>query len=414
MPDARRLALRMIGIGGRETHAWFEYIMIRLLISAAVILTFPSCSESTPPSNRVDATSCCEQSSAVSNAPAPVALSEESSPVAPVASKPMETMTFVPVSVKAAAAAQAITPDNSRVFIVSFDGLRPDAINAETAPTLQGLIDGGSYNPAGLAEIPAVTLPNHTSMVTGLSILSHGVIVNSTIEGRVQHTTIFDVAKEHGVSIGFFVNKGKLGYLCPEDGADVRRITGDVDDIANECANAIRDNDLRLIFLHFGEPDGAGHSQGWMSAPYLAQVTRADAAFRRILDALDEKDVRKDTLIIVTADHGGHDRTHGLPISSDQYVPFIVNGPGIAKGRTLTIATHPMDVAATALTRLGLPVGSARDGHDVVEAREDYTPGEATMNDPNLIFSSLCGPVPWLFMTATLVGTRRLVRRPRR
>lgn len=310
--------------------------------------------------------------------------------------------------------ADPVPDPDARVMIVSFDGLRPDAIDAEIAPTLQGLIDGGSYNPVSLAEIPAVTLPNHTSMVTGLSILSHGVLVNSTIEGRVEHSTIFDVAQAHDVSMGFFANKGKLGYLCPEGQPDVRVITGDVDDIANECANAIRDHDLRLIFLHFGEPDGAGHSHGWMSEPYLAQVTRADAALKRILDAMDEKDVRKDTLIIVTSDHGGHGRTHGFPIPSDQHVPFILNGPGIAKGRALKNTTHPMDVAATALTQLGLPTKTAKDGHDVAEAREGYMPPETSAQDPSLILGSLCGPVPWLFFTLMFVGTRQMGRVMRR
>lgn len=327
----------------------------------------------------------------------------------------IQPMTFVPQTKKPIEDDSAATADpDARVLIVSFDGLRPDAIDATTAPTLRGLIDGGSYHAAALAEIPAVTLPNHTSMVTGLSILSHGVFVNIDIEGRVQHPTIFDVAREHGVSAGFFANKGKLGYLCAEGDTDIRRIRGDVDEIADECAAAIRDNDLHLIFLHFGEPDGAGHSQGWMTDAYLAQVTRADAALSRILDALQERGLRDKTLLIVTADHGGHDKTHGFPIPTDQHVPFILNGPDIAPGRSLTSTLHPMDVAATALTQLGLPTTIAREGRDVTEARIDYTPPENVMEDPAILFGSLCGPVPWMFLTITLVGMQRMRRRSHR
>jgi len=68
------------------------------------------------------------------------------------------------------ASARATTPDGfpvidqPRVLIVSFDGLRPDAITAATAPTLTDLIASGSYDAAALAEIPAVTLPNHLCM----------------------------------------------------------------------------------------------------------------------------------------------------------------------------------------------------------------------------------------------------------
>ncbi|HPF40026.1 MAG TPA: alkaline phosphatase family protein [Phycisphaerae bacterium] len=384
--------------------------MLRILIALFVLMSSPGCSdcETSSCADR-ESTSCCESPQPVASGDTKVLNGANES-----AGPANDQMTFVPrarANVESTAAAGAA---ETRVMIVSFDGLRPDAINADNAPTLQALIDGGAYQPAGLAEIPAATLPNHASMITGLSIISHGVFVNVTIDGRIVHQTIFDVARAHGVSSGFFANKTKLGYLCAEGDADVRVITGDVDDIANECANAIRERDLRLIFLHFGEPDGAGHSQGWMTAPYLTQVKRVDTAFSRVLDALAERNLRDETLLILTADHGGHDRTHGFPIPQDQHVPFILNGPGIASGRTLTSITRPMDAAATALTRLDLPTTSARDGRDVAEAREDFTPDDNGSDDPAMALGALCGPFPWLFLTLTLtlVGARRVYRRP--
>ena len=60
------------------------------------------------------------------------------------------------------------------------------------------------------------------------------------------------------------------------------------------------------MFVHLPQTDLAGHSQGWMSSAYLDAVAGADRAVGRVLAALPAG-----TTVIVTADHGGHDWTHG-------------------------------------------------------------------------------------------------------
>ncbi len=294
------------------------------------------------------------------------------------------------------------------VLLVSFDGLRPDAIPATHTPVLDRLIQTGSYQSKGLAELPPVTLPNHASMVTGLSIMHHSVIVNSTIPGKIPSTTIFDVAHAAGMRLGFFVNKGKLTFLCKEEITTVYKVSGDVDLLADETVKAVAENDMHLVFLHFGEPDGAGHTHGWRSDPYLVQVSRGDAALGRVLDAYGEKGVLDQLLVIVTSDHGGHDRTHWMPTPEDRHVPFILNGPTIAAGRTLHEPRRPMDMAATALDYLGLPLDSASDGVVAKEAAVDFQPPPT--GEPAALFSIPCGPFPILMaapMAAFYLGMRR-------
>src|SRR5437016_517332 len=55
-----------------------------------------------------------------------------------------------------------------RVIIVSIDGLRPDAIEAAGADTLKKLIRSGAFCATARTIRPSVTLPSHTSMLTGL------------------------------------------------------------------------------------------------------------------------------------------------------------------------------------------------------------------------------------------------------
>ena len=66
--------------------------------------------------------------------------------------------------------------------LVSIDGLRPDAIAAFSAPTLQRLIKEGSYTLSARTILPSKTLPSHTSMLTGEPPDRHGVLWNTAIE----------------------------------------------------------------------------------------------------------------------------------------------------------------------------------------------------------------------------------------
>ncbi len=307
-----------------------------------------------------------------------------------------------------AVAAGADPAGQRRVLLISCDGLRPDAIDLAEAPVMQGLISTGSYQSTCLNEMPPVTLPNHTSMVTGQSVLRHGVFANTTLPGRVGSTTIFDVASAAGLGVGFFVGKGKLAYLCEEETALAWQVGGDTDPLADEVVAAVGSEDLHLIFVHFGGPDGAGHQWEWMSDAYLAEVSRMDAAIGRILAALEGAGILDETVVIITADHGGHWNTHFLDIAEDRFIPFIVNGPGVAAGRRLCEQVRVMDVAATALSVLGLPTVSAEDGKVVREAWASFDQAECTA--PEVHFTIVCGTLPPFFgvpLAAMMLGWGR-------
>src|SRR5690606_22925287 len=72
-----------------------------------------------------------------------------------------------------------------------------------------------------------------------------------------------------------------------------------------------------VLFVHFPLVDGMGEVYGWLSSQQVSVARRADEALELILAALDERGLRGETLIIVTADHGGHDTTHGSTMPED-------------------------------------------------------------------------------------------------
>jgi hypothetical protein len=279
-----------------------------------------------------------------------------------------------------------------RVVIVSCDGLRPDAITTEDAPVMRQLIATGSYQATCLNEMPPSTLPNHTSMLTGLSVSHHGVLANTELPGRIGETTVFDAARAAGLRVGFFAGKQKLAYLCPEGSAEAWVVDGDLDVLTAAVVAAIENADLRLIFVHFGSTDAAGHNHGWMSDEYMAEVARIDAAIGQIVDAVERAGMAEETVILISADHGGHGHEHWLDIPEDRFIPLILHGAGIAAGRGLCEQTRIMDIAATALYLLGLPTESAADGAPVTEALAESE--QSSCSAPQVSFTGLCAPLP--------------------
>lgn len=91
---------------------------------------------------------------------------------------------------------------------------------------------------------------------------------------------------------------------------------------------------------------------------YYAAITYMDHHIGRMLDALEQSGRLDNTIIIFTADHGlavGH---HGLAGKQNMYehsmrAPFVITGPGIAKGKSLDTPIYLQDAMATALELAG-------------------------------------------------------------
>ncbi|MCC6173958.1 MAG: sulfatase-like hydrolase/transferase [Chloroflexi bacterium] len=96
-------------------------------------------------------------------------------------------------------------------------------------------------------------------------------------------------------------------------------------------------------------------------AHYYAEITHIDNQVGKLLAALDEAGVLDDTLIIYSSDHGDALGDHGLIFKNFFYesmvrVPLLVHGPGVAAGSRTSALVDTIDIAATILTHLGLPL----------------------------------------------------------
>ncbi|HEY3311456.1 MAG TPA: alkaline phosphatase family protein [Anaerolineales bacterium] len=282
---------------------------------------------------------------------------------------PPPTVTLTPTSTITPAPSLTPGPVAKRVLILSMDGLRPDAISMAPMPNLQALMQVGAYTLTAQTIFPSATLPAHASMLLGLCPSKHGVDWNDYLpqKGYAKGTGLFDLAHTAGLKTVMYIGKEKLRQLVVPASVDISRYINDRDVVMAQRITEEFPEDFGLLFVHFATPDAMGHAYGWMSPQYLSVVRRADEALGTLLKDLDDHGLRQETLIIVTADHGGHAQMHGTRQTEDMTIPWVVSGPGVRPGQ-LTTPIQITDTAATAAWALDLPRPSDWDGWPVYEA----------------------------------------------
>jgi hypothetical protein len=255
-------------------------------------------------------------------------------------------------------------PDFDTVLLVSVDGLRSDALIAVAGalPAFDRLRTGRSTLNARTDPDFTITLPNHTSMLTGRLVLSAAghrwirndeVVDGATIHGvaGVYVPSAFDVAHDRGAWTGIFAGKpkfhlyddsydaqrGAADVIPPDHGRDkIDRYfidadpTGLADALILEMTRVDR-SAKRFLLVHFAVPDLTAHAKGWdltPGSPYMKAVGAVDVALGRVLEAIEgDERLRDHTAIVLTSDHGGgapyrhHDQAH---MWVDYVIPFLV------------------------------------------------------------------------------------------
>lgn len=246
------------------------------------------------------------------------------------------------------AAPRAATGPDTRVLAISIDGLNPRAITQlgrEAAPNFYRLIDEGAstFNARTQYE-QTVTLPNHTSMLTGRRVTrrkgGHGVSWNTDRKGTtVQKAaggpveSIFTTVRRAGGSSALFAGKSKFSLFRRSWRGGIDRFVLDprpprlVKAVREDLAGAGRD----FTFLHLALPDTAGHADGFMSAEYVDAVARTDRLLGRVLKTIDaDAQLSQDLVVLLTADHGGIGANHSDRTQVQNFrVPFLAWGRAI-------------------------------------------------------------------------------------
>jgi hypothetical protein len=247
-----------------------------------------------------------------------------------------------------------------QVVIISFDGLRADALTSlgpADLPTFDQVIqEGASTLNARTDYDKTETLPNHTTMLTGRGVKGnngHEYDMNDdndpnrtlhSVKGNYVHS-LFDVAHDHGLKTALLASKDKFAvyYRSYDENNGAPDVIGvedngkkkiDIWEFTDKDDPVTWDNFFdtitlpqppQLIFLHFSGPDKIGHAAGWditLSSQYMNTVKEMDTFLQQVLAKVPSK-----TVVIITADHGGGDpiKGHHLVTKSVNYtIPFLV------------------------------------------------------------------------------------------
>jgi arylsulfatase A-like enzyme len=249
-------------------------------------------------------------------------------------------------------------------------------------PVFHEMAETGAHTWQAYTIVPSITLPSHTSMLTGVGPQKHQVLWNDyePAKGFVKIPTIFSIAKEKGLVTAMFVGKEKFKHLNlpgsldlfvwpqPEDNAMA---------VAQAFAEAVPQLKPNLCFIHFRDPDSAGHKYGAASPEKIQALADCDHALKTIKDTVAKAGFLDDSVFILTADHGSHNTTnsvgkvvgtHGNAETSDVEIPWVAWGKRVKPGFQITAPVLQYDTAATALWLLGIPVPESFWGRPVVSA----------------------------------------------
>ena len=241
-----------------------------------------------------------------------------------------------------------------KTLLILIDGMRPDAM--AQIPAAQEVMKTAAYKLEGRTVYPSCTLPCHMSLFYSRPPLVHGVTSNTyTARVRLKNgllevlrkagkkTAMFysweelrDLYKPGSLTDSFFVNGDQYGYME----ANIR--------LTDACVNYLKKEEPDFAFLYLGAPDSAGHKVGWMTSAYFEALENSWACARKAIAALPDG-----YGVIITADHGGHDRRHTTFMKEDMTVPVLLLNTGLPAGETVA-QYNIMDVAPTVAALVGV------------------------------------------------------------
>ncbi len=273
------------------------------------------------------------------------------------------------------------------VLLITLDTTRPDRIGcfgyrSAKTPSLDFLASNGVKFLNAYCQVP-LTLPSHSSLMTGTYPLYHKVRNNGTYLLSQDLVTLAEILKQngfktaafvssysvdsrYGLDQGFEVYDDKLkGDKSLEDPGAERRAEATVASFADWLdANG---RQKYFCWVHFYDPHlpydpPSPFKDEFLNDPYDGEIAYMDVSIGKIIDKLKQKGQFGNTMIIIAGDHGealGEKREldHGIYIYDvTMRVPFILFcEEHLPRGIAVVPRVRLIDVMPTVLEFLKLP-----------------------------------------------------------
>jgi arylsulfatase A-like enzyme/Flp pilus assembly protein TadD len=288
---------------------------------------------------------------------------------------------------------------SQNVLLITIDTLRADAIGAAgnsavATPWIDRLAGGGVRFTSAHASA-VVTLPSHASILSGLYPFRHGVRENAGFRFPATAETLATLLKARGFRTGAFVSAfpldARFGLTRGFDVYDDRfpkseantafRVperpgTATVAAAQRWIASASSDGPwfawVHLYEPHFPYAPPEPYASRYRTAPYLGEVSAADAALGPLLQLVLDQPTPRPTLVILTGDHGEAlgehgEMTHGLfAYEGTLRVPLVIHQPRLFSPRVVSAPVRHVDILPTVLDAVGVPLPGALDGHSLI------------------------------------------------
>jgi predicted AlkP superfamily pyrophosphatase or phosphodiesterase len=279
-----------------------------------------------------------------------------------------------------------------QLLLISIDGLRADALHWGITPHLSALAAGGVQAQWMNPSYPALTFPNHYTLVTGLRPDHHGIVHNSMDDAELGG---FKVSMTDAVGDSrwwggepIWVGAEKAGLRAAtwswpgsEAAIDGVRPTHWLkydahvppDARARQVGDWLEDRQqpLSLVTLYFDQVDKAGHDHGPQSPEYRQAIARVDEAIGGLVARL-RRDHRLDhTDIIIVSDHGMATVPPQQVLAVEDMVPM-EEAKVVSIGQSVGIAPLPGQTQAAEKRLLGAHADYDCWRRDALPARWHY------------------------------------------
>ena len=253
---------------------------------------------------------------------------------------------------------------SQKVLLVFVDGMRPDSLEMARHPFIEEMKAKGSFTLQGRTVMPSVTLPCHMSLFHSVPPQRHGIVDNVYTPQVRPIKGLFEQLRDHKKNSAIFYNweqlrdLGRPGSIAHSCFFSDFAYTYEESDrmLTDRVIEHVQGHQPDFLFLYLGWVDEAGHKYGWMSDKYIQAVYHSWLCIEKVARALPE-----DYTLIVTSDHGGHDRCHGTEMPEDMTIPLFIKGKGVAPGGHIPDA-RIIDIAPTIAHILGVPSNEEWEG----------------------------------------------------
>ncbi len=255
----------------------------------------------------------------------------------------------------------------NKVILISIDGMRPDGLLGCNNPFIDEMMKLGSYTLSARTVFPSVTLPCHMSMFHSVPPERHGININTYMPPVRPINGLFEQIYSAGGRSAMYYGWEPLRDIArPGSLVAAEYIwaysTEHTDEILTKNAlNYIKESNPDFVFLYMVETDEkGGHDNGWMSDIYLQYVHDAMNNVKTVLEQ-----TKGEYTVIVTADHGGHDRIHGTKLDEDMIIPIFFFGKDFEAGKKL-YGISILDLAPTIADIMQVPAALGWEGKSIL------------------------------------------------